>query len=76
MAKVTLKQGVVEIPTEVIADSIQQISDGMKRLRAGRLNDRAIILLIHHASNVGQREIKDVLAAMESLAVTYLRKRP
>lgn len=71
------------IPTEVIADSIVAISEGIKKLRSGRLNDKALLLLIQHASpqllapyrKVGITEIKAVIEGMESLESTFLKKR-
>jgi hypothetical protein len=39
-----------EIPTEILADNIKSISESMKKLRSGRLNDRALHLLIQHAA--------------------------
>jgi hypothetical protein len=62
------------MPTEVIADSIVAIANGMRKLRAGRLTDKALVILLHHASGVGQREIQTVLNAMAELEHTYLRK--
>jgi len=71
-----------ELPIEVLAKSIEAISRGIQRLRAGRLNEKALLLLIQHASpspyRSGQRvcisEIKAVLDGMQSLEKTYLKK--
>jgi hypothetical protein len=67
-----------EVPTEVLADSIVAIAAGIKKLRAGRLNDRALYLLIQHAAPgaIAIREIKSVIEGMESLERVYLRKKP
>ncbi len=83
---VVIKQEVgAEVSAEVLAREISAIAAGIKRLRAGRLNERAIVLLIQHASpSVGygykkQKPIsativRAVLEGMESLEATYLRK--
>lgn len=75
------------VPTEVIAESIVTIAEGMKKLRSGRLNDRALLLLIQHAApnlptngygntaKVGMREIKAVIEGLESLEATFLKKK-
>lgn len=76
MSKVTVVQKPGdEIPTEIIARSIREISDGMKKVRAGQLNDRALVLLIQAASGVNQREVRSVLSALDNLAQTYLKKK-
>lgn len=75
-----------QVPIEVLADSIVQISQGIKKLRSGRLNDRALMLLIQHAApNVSARSrlytplsikaIKAVFEGIESLEATYLKKK-
>jgi hypothetical protein len=72
-----------EVPTEVLADAIVAISQGIQKLRSGRLNDPALYLLIQHAAptvgfrkrRVGISEIKAVLRGIEALSATYLRKQ-
>jgi hypothetical protein len=64
-----------ETPSEVLAAAIVEMSQGVKRLRAGRLNERAIVLLVHASTSVAQRDIKAVLNALESLEVEYLKPR-
>lgn len=69
------------VPVEVIAADIQAISQGIKKLRQGPLNDNALYLLIQHAApTVGQRpvskqQIKAVLAGIEALESEYLKKK-
>lgn len=73
-----------EVPTEIIASAIVAISQGVKKLRSGRLTDKALILLIQHAAPgkkgrfgskpVTTTEVKAVLAGLESLAGTFLKK--
>jgi hypothetical protein len=66
---------------DVLASEIRRISQGIKALRKGALNDRALILLIQHAivnpstqQPVSQQTIKRVLEGMASLESEYLRK--
>lgn len=78
---VTQRTG-AEVATDVMAEAIVAISAGIKRLKAGQLNDKALYLLIQHAaptmSPSGQRipiaTIKDVIDGLDSLGETYLRK--
>lgn len=73
------------VPIEVIAEAIVAISEGIRKLRAGPLNDRALILLIQHAAPaVGGRyqntqlsikDIKATLEGIESLEREYLKPR-
>ncbi len=64
------------VTTEIIADAVLAIAQGVRKLRAGRLNDRALVLLIQHATSppMGQREVKAVLAGIDALEAEYLRK--
>lgn len=81
---VTIKNdGETPIPTEVIAESIVAISQGIKKLRSGRLNDRCLFLLIQHAApsmagyppkRVGMNDVKAVIEGIEALEKTFIRK--
>lgn len=61
------------VPTEVIAASIKDIADGVKKMRAGRLNDTAIVYLVHRASGVAMNDVRKVINGMESLEREYLK---
>lgn len=74
------------VATEVLADSIAQIAQGIRALRKGRLTDHALYLLIQHAAptnksgpSYGQRlpikDIKAVFAGIDALEVAYLKKK-
>lgn len=89
MKKVIVKQPVApaeEVPTEILASSIVAIAAGMKKLRSGRLSDRALFLLIQDASpNLGgkfgrspipTKTIKAVFDGIESLERSFLKKKP
>lgn len=70
-----------EVPVEVIAQAVLSISQGIKKLRTGPLNDYALVLLIQHAcppvkhKPISQKEVKTVLAGLEALERTYLKKK-
>ncbi len=87
MKKLIVKQASekeAEVPTEILADSIVAIAAGTKKLRSGRLSDRALFLLIQDvAPSVGFRvkhplsikTIKAVFDGIESLERAFLRKK-
>lgn len=84
MKKVSIKQDIdpeKEVPVEVLAKEIERISKGIAVLRTGRLNDKALLLLIQHAAptiggkRLGTKEIKAVLEGVEDLTTVYLRKK-
>lgn len=71
---VTVKQNTENhIPIEILADSILEISNGVRKMRSGRLTDKAIILLISDNCTVGKPAIKEVLESMQSLSFRYLK---
>jgi hypothetical protein len=80
--KVVQQAGEDEVPVEVIAQNIKAISEGIKRLRAGRLNDTALVLLIQHAApspgshqqRVSVGQVRAVLGGLAALEATYLKK--
>lgn len=75
-----------EMTTAVLASEIQRISGGIKRLRAGKLNDDTLVLLIQHAapsvrssrtlnkSPLSTRAIRAVLDGLENLALAHLKQ--
>lgn len=63
-----------EIAAEQIAKAVEDIAQAVRRLRSGRLNDRAITLLISNASKQPQYIVDAVLGGMESLERLFLKK--
>lgn len=66
-------------PVEVMEKAILDISEGIKKLRSTRLNDKALCLLISHAcSGVYPKPspslVKTVLDGIQSLEETFLKK--
>lgn len=83
-SKVTVKNdSETPVPTEVIAESIVAIAEGVKKLRSTRLNDTALFLLIQHSSptievgnnrmKVGIREVRAVIEGIADLEKNFLR---
>lgn len=62
------------IPTEIIAKSITDIANGMKAINEGRLNSRALRILIHDETNVKLYEIDRILRCLSELKSLYLRR--
>ncbi len=80
MPKIEIKQPdppADEVPLDVLADSIVEISRGIKKLRSTRIKDSALLLLIHHAMPAGlrvsKRHISTVLSTIENLEATYVK---
>lgn len=63
------------VPAEVIANSIVEIADGMRKLSATRLTRRAIVALIYDFSKVAKRDIEIVLNNLESLEKHWLKPK-
>ena len=63
-----------ELATDKIAEAVIDIAEAVKKLRAGKLNDKALLLLIAHASGVSQREVRAVMDGMEGMKAYYLKK--
>lgn len=59
--------------TEILAEAIVRIGDGMKKLTESGLNEKAIVVLLHDATGLSKRDIKTVLDAQRRLAGWYCR---
>ena len=65
-----------EIAPEIIAKSLLDISEGIRRIRRGLLNDKAIIILVQAAmGGITKEQIRGVMDALENLDLMYLRKQ-
>jgi hypothetical protein len=64
-----------EAPAEILASAIVTIAEGMRKLRAGKLADRALLLLIQDAcpNNIGLDKIRMVLDGIGDLSKRYVR---
>jgi hypothetical protein len=80
--KVTQKEG-EEVATEIIAAAVVAIAEGVRKLRQGRLNDDALVLLIakasptfgtrYHKEHVTKLHVRAVLKGMEDLEKAWLK---
>lgn len=83
--KPVIREGDTPEPVEVMEKSIISIAEGIKKLRSTRLNDKALFMLIAHASpsygvyskvKISVRDVQSVIEGIESLESLYLKKRP
>jgi len=79
--EVKVVQGEEPMPVEILADHIKAIADGMRKIRNGPLNEKALLLLIQnaapslrHGQRVSATEIRAVLEGIASLERAYLKK--
>lgn len=64
-----------EVAAEIIAQSIVNIAEAVRKLLAAGLKKRAILVLLRDSSGVGMSEIDRVLTAAAELDKTYVTKR-
>lgn len=82
--KPVIKDGEIPETIEVMEKSIIAISEGIKKFRSTRLNDKALFMLIAHASpsygnsypktKICIRDVQSVIEGIESLERMYLKK--
>lgn len=77
MKTLVLQEADKPVPVEVLAEAIKTIAQGVRRLRQGPLNDRALFLLIQNAApgTLSIKDIKAVFSGIDSLEAEYLRKK-
>lgn len=73
--KIAQAPGHEEVPTEIIAQSIKDISDAMKKINSGRLKQDAIVVLLQDVTRLPKKHIKMVLDAMECLQSIFLKPK-
>lgn len=56
---------------ESLADAIRSLSAHVRELKESGLNEKGIIILLHHYTKIPQRKIKAVLDAMDELEDYY-----
>lgn len=61
--------------TEKLAESITQLAEMGRLLAASPLKQDTIILLLHHATKVGKKDIAYILNALPELERTYLKPK-
>ncbi len=76
----------MEEAAETIANEIKSLAEGVRKLRSGRLNDKALVILLQEAATpvsygfrttrkVGKPEIRSVLDALNNLDLYFLKKK-
>lgn len=77
MSVVKIKQhpDVPEVSAEIIAQSIEAIATGMKKLNSTRLTRRALVILLAEQSHVNRGDVIKVLDALDRLEKTWLKPR-
>lgn len=73
MQQTTSRRTPVET-AEIIAQQLQDVSRGIKKLREGRLNERALVALLHDSTRMAKSDIERILDGLENLEKTYLKK--
>lgn len=62
------------VSTQILAESIVELSTGIKKLLSGGLNDRAVEVLLRDSSNVSITDIRKVMKSLGTLAQNYVRR--
>lgn len=77
MSVVKIKQqpDVPEVPAEIIAQSIETIAAGMKKLNSTRLTRRALVILLAEQSHVNRGDVIKVLDSLDQLEKTWLKPK-
>jgi hypothetical protein len=60
-------------PLNVIVSSIHKVAEGFDSINGSGLSRRAIVLLLHDATEVGKRDIEAVLDAAPLLVERYTK---
>ena len=64
-------------PVEIIAQSIIDLSNSVKRIMGGRLNRKAVVLLLQSAcgaTKITKWQVELVLESLEDLRAIYIKK--
>lgn len=77
MSTIKLKENPELLPQ--LEEQLREISGAIRRMLAGQVTRRAIIVLIHDSlpasARIGTRDIDAVISAVEKLDTQYLKKK-
>lgn len=59
-----------------IENHLSQVARSVADMRRGRLNEKALLIMISHASGQSQTVVKAVLGGMADLEKLFFNKRP
>ena len=85
MKKVQIRQDPEKpVAVDILANAIVAMAEGVRKLRAGPLNDKALTLLIQHAAPkpngykqpLTAKQIRAVFDGIDALESEYLKKKP
>lgn len=62
-------------PVELIAKSIIELSEGMRRINATRLTRKSLVILLNAHSKVGKADIEIILNCLTELETIFLKKK-
>lgn len=74
-APIVHNDGPEPIAAEIIAQSIADIAEGMRKIANTRLTRRAIVTLLHENSKVPRGQIELVLNNLEDLDAIFLKPK-
>lgn len=74
MATVQEKAELTVQQIDALADAIDDIAAAMARIRSGKLNDRALLLLISDASGVPKGDVQRVIDGMAEIKFRFRRR--
>jgi hypothetical protein len=73
---VTVKQNdEAPVAVEILAESIVQIANGMRRINASRLTRGALVVLLKDATGLAKHQIITVLNALDRLEAVYCKPK-
>lgn len=80
MRKLKEVKVIEDVPVEILASAIRDISIGIDKIKAGPLEERAILLLVQHAAPAKRgnvryslKDVADILQGLDNLKSTYLK---
>lgn len=64
-----------EVPVEILAQSIEAIAAGMKKINASRLKRDAVVILLQAQTGVNRNDIRAVMDGLDSLERKWLKPK-
>jgi len=73
--RISVKKSDPPETTEVLAEAIVKLSEGMASLSSSGLNRKAIVTLLHDKTKIPKRDIVTIIDGMNQLAGWYCRSQ-
>lgn len=61
------------VPAKIIAESIRRIGEGVRAMDHSGLSEKAVVILLSHASSQTQAVVRSVLWGLRNLEKEYLK---